>query len=358
MVQVLAAAARSAVSSGPGSCGMAAPEPSKWNNGDMSGGGSGGDRRGRPGRGRVAVGVVAVLGAALLVARCGGAEPEVRSVGRPDPAVVATTSPPTVPPTTRPVVPAPVTAPPAPVRAPVVAAAAADLDRLVVEAEGPRPGYDRGLFVHWVDDDGDGCDTRCEVLADERRTDLPGLTVGWLSIYDGYSTDNSSEFDVDHVVALAEAWDSGAWAWDASRRRAFANDLGDPRALIAVTAATNRSKSDRDPAEWQPPNRSAWCEFADAWIATKVRWGLTVDPAERNALANMLAGCPAGAPVTPVPAAPAAPPGPSPAPPAGDGGVYYANCTAARLAGAAPVRVGDPGYRAALDRDGDGVGCE
>ncbi len=310
---------------------------------------------------RVALVAGAVLVLAVVLEQCGGTDPEVRSAERPAPVA---TSPPTVPPTTRATVP-PSTVPPtvrptapAPARAPVVAAAAADLDRLVVEAEGPRPGYDRGLFVHWVDDDGDGCDTRCEVLAAERRTDLPGLTVGWLSIYDGYSTDSSSELDVDHVVALAEAWDSGAWAWDAGRRRAFANDLGDPRALIAVTASTNRSKSDRDPAEWQPPNRSAWCEFADAWIATKVRWGLTVDPAERNALANMLAGCPAGAPVTPVPAAPAAPPGPAPAPPAGDGSVYYANCTAARLAGAAPVRVGDPGYRAALDRDGDGVGCE
>ncbi|MFO1537455.1 MAG: excalibur calcium-binding domain-containing protein, partial [Actinomycetota bacterium] len=244
----------------------------------------------------------------------------------------------------------------APPRA-VVAAAGAALDRLVVEPEGYRPGYDRGLFVHWVDDDGDGCDTRCEVLAAERRTDLPGLTVGWLSIYDGYSTDDSSELDIDHVVALAEAWSSGAWAWDAARRRAFANDLGDPRALIAVTAATNRSKSDRDPAQWQPPNRAAWCEFADAWIATKLRWGLTVDPAERAALANMLAGCPAGAPVTPVPAAPAAPAAPSGGG-SGGAGVYYANCTAARAAGAAPVRAGDPGYRPALDRDGDGVGCE
>lgn len=313
-----------------------------------------------------ALGLVLVGALVVGAAGCGGTEPEVRSPARADrPAATVTPTQPPAPARSSPTAaPAPAPAPPpAPPRA-VVAAAGAALDRLVVESEEYRPGYDRGLFAHWVDDDGDGCDTRCEVLAAERRTDLPGLTVGWLSIYDGYSTDNSSELDVDHVVALAEAWGSGAWAWDSARRRAFANDLGDPRALIAVTAATNRSKSDRDPAQWQPPNRAAWCEFADAWIATKLRWGLTVDPAERTALANMLAGCPAGAPVTPVPAAPAAPA--APAGPAGgaggggggEGGVYYANCTAARAAGAAPVRAGDPGYRAALDRDGDGVGCE
>ena len=78
---------------------------------------------------------------------------------------------------------------------------------------------------------------------------------------------------------------------DLARRQAFANDLDDPGALIAVTAATNRSKSDRDPASWQPPNEEAWCEFAAAWVTTKARWGLTADNAEVAALRNMLTGC-------------------------------------------------------------------
>jgi hypothetical protein len=169
--------------------------------------------------------------------------------------------------------------------------AAAWLDRLVVQSEGGAAGYERALFEHWVDADGDGCDTRCEVLAAERRTDLPGLEAGWLSIYDGYSTDDPSELEVDHVVALAEAWRSGASTWDAARRRAFANDLDEPDALIAVTAATNRSKGDRDPAEWQPPNHAAWCQWALGWTRTKVTWGLTADEAEVRALRNILAGC-------------------------------------------------------------------
>lgn len=170
--------------------------------------------------------------------------------------------------------------------------APADLDRLVVAPEGGEEGYDRELFEHWVDADGDGCDTRCEVLEEERRTDLAGLPDGgWLSLYDGYTTDDPGELDIDHVVPLAEAWRSGASDWDAERREAFANDLDDPRALVAVTAATNRAKGDRDPAEWQPPARGAWCWYGEAWVATKLRWGLTADQAEVDALRNMLAGC-------------------------------------------------------------------
>ncbi len=107
------------------------------------------------------------------------------------------------------------------------------------------------------------CDTRCEVLLREFRRDLDDLPVGgWLSVYDGVRTAESSELDVDHTVALAEAWISGADRWDDARRRDFANDLT-PGALRAVTASVNRSKSDRDPAEWQPPDRSSWCTFAD-----------------------------------------------------------------------------------------------
>jgi hypothetical protein len=71
----------------------------------------------------------------------------------------------------------------------------------------------------------------------------------------------------------------------------YANDLNRRDALIAVTAATNQSKSDRDPAEWMPPNRDAWCRFAAAWITQKATWHLTIDPAERDALRNVLTSC-------------------------------------------------------------------
>jgi hypothetical protein len=158
-------------------------------------------------------------------------------------------------------------------------------------------GYDRALFRHWIDADGDGCDTRHEVLIAETRS---ALTVGpscsftggsWFSAYDAATTTNSSTFDIDHVVALKEAWDSGAHAWSAARRERFANDLGDPRSLRAVSASSNRSKSDRDPAEWLPPRESFRCRYLTEWVVVKVRWKLSVDAAERAAIRLPLREC-------------------------------------------------------------------
>lgn len=79
----------------------------------------------------------------------------------------------------------------------------------------------------------------------------------------------------------------GASAWDGARRVAFANDVDHAGSLIAVTAAVNRSKGDRDPASWQPPNPGAWCGYVADWTNTKLRWNLTADEAEVRALRNM-----------------------------------------------------------------------
>ena len=106
-------------------------------------------------------------------------------------------------------------------------------------------------------------------------------------------THNASSFDIDHVVALKEAWDSGAWAWTAARRRAYANDLGDGRTLRAVSSSSNLSKSDRDPAQWLPPLASFRCAYATWWVDIKVRWRLAVDSKERSVLHRVLAACPA-----------------------------------------------------------------
>ncbi len=160
-------------------------------------------------------------------------------------------------------------------------------------------GYDRAKFEHWIDADGDGCDTRDEVLIKESTR---AVTIGsgcaihggkWYSAYDGVWTTDPSTFDIDHLVALKEAWDSGAWSWTAARRRAYANDLGAGASLRAVSAASNRSKSDKDPADWLPAKVSFRCTYANQWVATKVRWGLKVDSRERSALKSLLASCPA-----------------------------------------------------------------
>jgi hypothetical protein len=95
------------------------------------------------------------------------------------------------------------------------------------------------------------------------------------------------------MVALKEAWDSGAVGWTADRRQAYANDLGDPRALRAVSGSSNMSKSDRDLTDWLPPSTEFRCTYATEWVSVKVRWRLSVDAAERTTLQALLAGCPA-----------------------------------------------------------------
>jgi hypothetical protein len=160
-----------------------------------------------------------------------------------------------------------------------------------------RTGYDRDLFPHWIDADGDRCNTRYEVLIDEATTapavsSSCGLTGGrWYSYVDDRSWSAPADLDIDHVVALAEAWDSGARSWTTSRRRSFANDLGDARTLAAITDDVNQSKGDRDPAGWLPPYPPARCRYVAGWVAVKIRWRLTVDTAERAALAGLADSC-------------------------------------------------------------------
>lgn len=170
------------------------------------------------------------------------------------------------------------------------------LDALRLAPE-QREGYDRALFTHWSDANGNGCDTRREVLI---RDSLTPVTVGpgcelsggsWYSVYDGFTSGDPGDFDIDHVVPLAEAWDSGASTWSDQRREEFANDMSFPGSLLAVSAGSNRSKSDRDPAEWLPPEESFHCEYFTLWVEIKIRWDLSVDDAELNALEMLDAQC-------------------------------------------------------------------
>lgn len=171
------------------------------------------------------------------------------------------------------------------------------MDALVVAPE-HLDGYERDLFPHWTDEDGDGCNTRREVLIVQAIvaptiTGICDLTGGrWLSPYDGVEMDDASGVQIDHLVALAEAWYSGAHAWTTDRRERFANDIEVPWILFAASPAANTSKGSSDPAEWLPPLRSAVCPYLEAWIGTKVRWGLTVDQVEQAALEVLVPRCP------------------------------------------------------------------
>ena len=156
-------------------------------------------------------------------------------------------------------------------------------------------GYSRSLFKHWIDADKDGCNTRYEVLIAEAtvkpRVGPKCVLSGgkWISPYEGKVFTSPSGLDIDHMVPLAEAWRSGAWAWTSAQRMDFANDLKDPRSLLAVTAGLNRSKGDRDVAGWLPVK--AQCTYISNWIAVKWRFDLTVDPAEGEFLQSKIASC-------------------------------------------------------------------
>ena len=162
---------------------------------------------------------------------------------------------------------------------------------LTVAAE-VRTGYERSKFKHWVDADGDGCSTRFEVLDVESETSVTcsNLSGGrWFSYYDRVSWTDPGRIDIDHMVPLAEAWDSGARSWTAAQREAYANDLGDSRTLVGVTDSVNQAKGDQDVAQWLPTYDR--CRYLREWVAVKVRWRLTVNSGEKTALQNLAAGC-------------------------------------------------------------------
>ncbi|MBC9735144.1 excalibur calcium-binding domain-containing protein [Nocardioides sp. zg-578] len=255
--------------------------------------------------------------------------------------------------------------------------AAALLAELPVKGRAPMTGYDRARFgPAWLDADRNGCDTRNDVLAVQLRglmfqqgtRDCVVLAGTLEDPYTGTRIDfvrgDGTLVDIDHVVALGNAWATGAHRWDIRKRAALAND---PLNLLAVEASANRQKGDGDAATWLPPSKRFRCAYVARQVEVKAKYGLWVTPAERDAIERVLASCPgrarvpgSGAPVRvdhdlSDPGAPLT--GSPPAAPGGDA-QPFANCTAARAAGAAPVRRGEPGYGPHLDGDGDGVACE
>lgn len=169
-----------------------------------------------------------------------------------------------------------------------------------LEVEDPTTAkYSRTAFKHWIDEDGDRFDTRAEVLMAESQVPARTLSktsktisVGkWYSVYDNLVFTAASKIDIDHYVALSEAWKSGANTWTAAERSKFANDLAYEPSLIAVSASQNRSKGDKDPAVWLPKNTGYHCQYVTTWVAVKYRWSLSVDPAEKTAIAKILNTC-------------------------------------------------------------------
>jgi hypothetical protein len=112
----------------------------------------------------------------------------------------------------------------------------------------------------------------------------------WYSPYDGKFLTNPHKVDIEHLVALAEAWRSGARYWSTAKRRTFANDLRHPE-LWTADDPINRQKSGKDPARWLPPRRAFRCTYLRAYVSVKYVWGLSVDSAEKKAISAVLKHC-------------------------------------------------------------------
>lgn len=168
--------------------------------------------------------------------------------------------------------------------------------------------YERDLFGVWLDIDGNGCDTRYDVLVTESRTPVVGdpqsclVTAGeWISPYDGTLLTSPSDAQVDHLVPLKEAWDSGAWEWTPQRRIAFANDTSDSRSLAVTSASSNTAKGAKDPSNYLPPADDAVCTYLADWLSVKARWGLSMDESEHGRIRRLLTGTCAGTNIQPWP---------------------------------------------------------
>ncbi len=262
-----------------------------------------------------------------------------------------------------------------------VATAAAALSLLPVKGRAPMTGYDRDRFgPAWLDADRNGCDTRNDVLGEHLRAvvlESNGCVVAAGSYDDPYTGStidywegHGSLIDVDHVVALGNAWATGAFDWPIKKRAAFAND---PLNLLPTDAGANRQKGDGDAATWLPANKPYRCEYVSRQVAVKAKYDLWVTSAEQAAIQRVLAPCdgqaltpdPWGAPTEvdhnisdPFEATTDSSAVPATGPSGGGDPVRFENCDAARAAGATPVRIGDPGYGTHLDGDGDGTACE
>lgn len=169
---------------------------------------------------------------------------------------------------------------------------------------GEAPPYTRSQFGDgWADLDGDGCSTRNEILARDLTlvSYQPGTNdcVVESGVLDDPYTATTIQFQrgettsqmvqIDHVVALADAWNSGAWQWDTEQRLQFSND---PLNLLAVDGDANQDKGAATFDQWVPANPDALCDYAERQVTVKYKWGLAVTRSEHDALARALSECP------------------------------------------------------------------
>jgi len=182
------------------------------------------------------------------------------------------------------------------------------MELAVAEVPTDLSDYDRDDWKHWVDEDGDCQNARHEVLVHESVVDVkfkePNncqvATGEWLDPFTGETITDATKLDVDHMVPLKNAHDSGGWAWDKDRKKAYANYIMYEDHLIAVTASANRKKGAKGPEDWKPSNEAYWCDYAKDWIEIKSQWKLTATNLEWTALQEMTETCGQAIAITPV----------------------------------------------------------
>jgi hypothetical protein len=245
---------------------------------------------------------------------------------------------------------------------------------LQVKGRAPTTGYSRTAFGQaWADTDRNGCDTRNDVLRrdltrDVIRAGTNGCVLLRGTLLDPYTNTTiafvrgpqSSAVQIDHVVALSDAWQKGAQQWTTSKRTAFANDSLN---LLAVDGPTNQRKGAGDAATWLPPNRAYRCAFVARQVAVKRKYGAWVTAAERSAMLRVLGTCRSqrlpvavafrlGATTTTTAPLPIAPPSSTTDP-------RFSTCSEAKSRGYGPYyRSRDPEYLWYRDGDSDGIACE
>jgi len=173
------------------------------------------------------------------------------------------------------------------------------LNSLEVKGRAPKTGYSRAQFPHWSDLDRNGCDARNDIL-NRDLTDvifkagtrdckvISGVLLDPFSNKVLAFTSVKSAVDIDHLVALSNAWQTGAAYFDRSKRSQIAND---PLNLLAVDARLNRQKGDGDAATWLPPHKPFRCEYVSRQVAVKAKYSLWVTAAEKDAITRVLNQC-------------------------------------------------------------------
>lgn len=173
------------------------------------------------------------------------------------------------------------------------------LNQLEVKGRAPKTGYSRAAFTHWSDLNRDGCDSRNEILKRDLTQivfkagtrDCKVISGKLLDPFSGKTltfSSSKSTVDIDHLVSLSNAWQTGAAYFDKKTRELLAND---PLNLLAVDAKLNRQKGDGDAATWLPPLKSFRCEYVARQVEVKAKYSLWVTSAEKDAITRVLSSC-------------------------------------------------------------------